>query len=728
MQLDRLRELVFTRRRPTRRRPTRSLAIEALEDRAVPAVMDFVVQSDYFGTRDGVSQPRSLRGLALSGDDSDLYVGFIQGTSSSTIRRVSSDINSTIIGNDPQYGTNPPYTDGIEAKVTTFLQPKGLATDDRGYVYTTLNSGSNSINQSWRIYSTDLDAEVGTYLSTTAVSAQLSGISVWKDDPDGDGPIDATYYVYLSHNGGSAQIERWNVTDPGNATLDVTWGTAGAINLKSDPTFGTSAFANGLEVAEDGTIYVAGGILGTGRGDSVFKIPSDGNLTLATRVDVNGAMDLALFQGNVYVTQYLAANSTIAVLDQTSLALVDTISANITGTYPTGEDSGFSGIDISATGELFVAEQIYDFVPSAGNYTPPGGTAMTGTRIYFDRVISTQLETTAVIAGTAFLDINANGAKDAGDPVLSGRTVYLDLDDNGEINGNDVVRTTDVDGRYNFGDQNAGNYTVRMLLFSPQTLTGNAAATQSVAVDLVAGADQLNVDLGVRSATTIFPTQLTTDLFTTTYPDSNYAYVYNVFKALLNHDPTASEVAYHVNALNMGYSRTDYAKSIYQRNESLYFQIDQVFQALFGRDSQSADKTFWANELRRGIQPAWMVVTLIGGPEYQNAHVSDAAYITGLYNDILGREPTATDITYWTGFLGGGQSRSTLAFMFAYSEESYRRTVANVFVQFLHRQPTAADYSNWVPLLQNRTITVSRMVELLLASSEFDMKATNATG
>lgn len=334
----------------------------------------------------------------------------------------------------------------------------------------------------------------------------------------------------------------------------------------------------------------------------------------------------------------------------------------------------------------------------------------------------------ATLAGTAFLDFNADGSHNGSEPGLSGRTIYLDLDNNGVLNGSEPVRTTDVNGDYSFGNLTAGAYTVRSVLFDPQTLTGLASANQSVTVILVDGVDQTNVDLGHRITTAIFPTYATSNLFTTTYPDSNTAYVYNVFHALLNRDPTPDELLYHVNALNTGYNRIDYAKSIYQRDESLHFQIDQVFQSLFDRPAQNADKAFWADELQRGIQPEWMLVVLINGPEYQNAHVSNESFVTGLYNDVLGRSPTSEDITFWTNFLNSGLSRSQVSFNFAYSEESYRRTVENVFVQFLHRSPSTDDYANWVPLLQTRTIPVSRMVELLLASSEFDFKATNATG
>src|SRR4051794_25368442 len=86
---DRLAQM-FRRKALKRRRPHARPYLEMLEDRSLPATtLNAVVQADFFGTRDTSSQPRSLRGLALSGDDLHIYGGFIQGTTSAAIREVS---------------------------------------------------------------------------------------------------------------------------------------------------------------------------------------------------------------------------------------------------------------------------------------------------------------------------------------------------------------------------------------------------------------------------------------------------------------------------------------------------------------------------------------------------------------------------------------------------------------------------------------------------------------
>lgn len=377
---------------------------------------------------------------------------------------------------------------------------------------------------------------------------------------------------------------------------------------------------------------------------------------------------------------------------------------------------------------------------STGNY----GIFWSGTAAdHVDGVAGRIYTEHASIGGTAFLDINADGILQAGEPALSGRTIYIDLNNNGVIDGSDPIQTTDATGRYEFADLPAGNYSVRSVLYGGQTLTGTTTANGTVAINLLAGDDQLDADVGHRLRMVSFPTQVTANLFTYATGSVNERRVVNVYRALLNTDPSVSELAYAANVLDGGYNPIDFATSIYRRSEQLQFQVTQIFQTLFSRNPTAVDSSFWIDKLYSGYMPEAMVAVLTNGPEYQGVHTSNAAYITGLYDDILGRVPTQQDIDYWTYRLNNGTfTRTSLAFAFATSQEVYTKTVQDVFMQYLHRRATQADIDNWVGILlgaasgksvNNPTIPIgqastARMVELLLASSEFEAKSTAALG
>src|SRR4051812_814497 len=52
------------------------------------AAITWSVETDFTATSTPTSQARSLRGLALSDDETKLYGGFIQGTTSSAVKRI----------------------------------------------------------------------------------------------------------------------------------------------------------------------------------------------------------------------------------------------------------------------------------------------------------------------------------------------------------------------------------------------------------------------------------------------------------------------------------------------------------------------------------------------------------------------------------------------------------------------------------------------------------------
>ncbi|HVX11764.1 MAG TPA: DUF4214 domain-containing protein [Pirellulales bacterium] len=309
---------------------------ELLEGRTLLSAVSWNVLSDTTGSSPG--DPYSLRGVALSNDGSNLYAGYIHSSGIDEISTTNSAVGASVSTPDEQ--------------------PKGLATDDRGNVYATLNTGSAATSQPWMIYSSDLVPVSGTnFMSATTDPKQLSGMAVQK--------LDGHYYLYISSNKGAGTIERWNVDDPSDPVLDTSWGTNGIIDLQSSSFgLGANSYVNGLVVDTDGTIYATGGVSTTDRGDTVFKISPNG-LSVEGTASVSGAMDDALDGGQLYVTQYLGPDSEIAVLNTSDLSLSGTITDSPKGAYANttpdsqGYDAGYSGIAISTSGQIYVAEQLY---------------------------------------------------------------------------------------------------------------------------------------------------------------------------------------------------------------------------------------------------------------------------------------------------------------------------------------------------------------------------------
>ena len=124
----------------------------------------------------------------------------------------------------------------------------------------------------------------------------------------------------------------------------------------------------------------------------------------------------------------------------------------------------------------------------------------------------------SVITGTVYLDLNASGVLDAGEPGMAGRVVFLDLNHDGTLDAGDPTATTDADGNFTLTNSTTG--TGPVLEATDQDTSDRYVVDQSVTnVDGT-------VDIGVVPISPIAPVPVIPDPFSATPSgDANTAYV-----------------------------------------------------------------------------------------------------------------------------------------------------------------------------------------------------------
>ena len=290
---------------------------------------------------------RELRGMAVSDDMTNLYAGFIQGSSTAGFRQYS-------LSGDPPVGAAGAFHSVNTVDPTTLRQGEALATDDRGFVFGASIKDSTASTPNARV--TMLSGNFGvikhfSLADVTSPPSNSTGETIGGLTMRLDSGVRQLYVTRFLGNTG--YIERYVVGGTGVAdatlTLDSTFDGDGTFNLRA--VVPTADNLRGIDVAGDGTIFVAS------REDNiVYRISSD--LTGVSSASVTRAMDVATYADKIYVTQYNGTSSQIVEMMQSDLSVTGTITA--IGTFPrTNNTEGYAGIDIDALGRIFLADQFY---------------------------------------------------------------------------------------------------------------------------------------------------------------------------------------------------------------------------------------------------------------------------------------------------------------------------------------------------------------------------------
>ncbi len=125
------------------------------------------------------------------------------------------------------------------------------------------------------------------------------------------------------------------------------------------------------------------------------------------------------------------------------------------------------------------------------------------------------------------------------------------------------------------------------------------------------------------------------------------------------------------------------------------------YQSLLGRAPDASGQAYWLHFLQLGGTQELLTAQLTASDEYFAHHGSTASgWVTGVFQDQLGRAPDPATLTYAGGLLQNGTPRLALAMAFLNSPEADGRFIGGVYPQYLKRQPGQAEVTAWVAVMQ----------------------------
>ncbi|MGN6696357.1 MAG: DUF4214 domain-containing protein, partial [Aquihabitans sp.] len=183
------------------------------------------------------------------------------------------------------------------------------------------------------------------------------------------------------------------------------------------------------------------------------------------------------------------------------------------------------------------------------------------------------------------------------------------------------------------------------------------------------------------------------------------------FRAFVNRPPTASELSTWVNQLATGTKspgQLDGSLRTSQENLTNVDPVVRLYRAFLGRAPDAGGLRYWIAK-KRAVPPAktfsvtQLATQFTGSNEFKRKYgaLSNKAFVTRIYTDVLGRPADPNGVTFWTKQLDTKRrTRATVMVGFSESPEYKRKQAANTdaaiaYLSLAGRMPTADETAAW---------------------------------
>ena len=212
-------------------------------------------------------------------------------------------------------------------------------------------------------------------------------------------------------------------------------------------------------------------------------------------------------------------------------------------------------------------------------------------------------------------------------------------------------------------------------------------------------------------------------------------FVTQLFQDLLARAPDSASLLSFTQMLSQSEqaSRQGVAAGFLNSNEYKQLLINTFYTEFLGRPPSSAEINFWLPQLQAGVTDESFIAALVGSDEYFNSPLvvtagtptgtngTNAAWLQAAFFDILGRAPSAGDISNFTAELNAGATRTNVALQLLGTNEYRTRLVQQDYQTYLGRPADANGLSFLVNALANGA-TDEFVIATLVSSAEYYAK------
>jgi hypothetical protein len=164
---------------------------------------------------------------------------------------------------------------------------------------------------------------------------------------------------------------------------------------------------------------------------------------------------------------------------------------------------------------------------------------------------------------------------------------------------------------------------------------------------------------------------------------------------------------------------------IVHSTENLVDFVTNEYAILLGRQPDAQGLAGFVQALANGMSPEAVEAVFVSSPEYIFDHGNTrGGFLTGLYQDLLGRAPDVNGFNGWLTRLAAGFTVQQVALLFATSAERQSIVVTQDYLGFLGRVPESGAVTFWVNQL-NHGLNRADVASLIVGSDEFFQRQGN---
>jgi uncharacterized protein DUF4214/List-Bact-rpt repeat protein len=172
-----------------------------------------------------------------------------------------------------------------------------------------------------------------------------------------------------------------------------------------------------------------------------------------------------------------------------------------------------------------------------------------------------------------------------------------------------------------------------------------------------------------------------------------------------------------------GLSLTQAALDVLHSAEYRTLLIQGFYNTFLHRSASPTELAFWLAALAGGATDEDVMAAILGSAEYfaTRGGGTNAGFIAALYQDLLGRPPSAAEQAQWDAAFGAGASRQDAAMQVLKSTEFRTRLIKGWFQAYLGRAPTDVELNFYLGRFAAGD-TDEMIQAAILGSSEFSGK------